>query len=156
MCKPAFKDLATETAMNLLQEAKEKGFDYQDLASFVGSTPLTMKAYTYGDTTPSLAAFIAIWKRVKPVKVLKTFASWSDCVVIQLPEISEQSHLAIISKKLASSLQEFSEYVDTVGNSLADNRITQSEAQKIEKEGYEAIEKILELIETARRLAWKG
>jgi len=153
MCKVAYKETALDLAMELFQEGKEKGYTEEILAEKIGCSPYSIQDYRYGRSAPSLAVFIGGWIAIKPINTLKTLAKWSNCIVIPVPQVDEKSHLAIMSKKLASSLQEFSEYVDTVGNSLADNRITQSEAQKIEKEGYEAIEKILELIETARRLA---
>jgi len=152
MCKPAFKEIATDLAMDLFHEARKKGFDYQDLADFVGSTPLTMKAYTYGDGTPSLAVFIGVWKRVKPERVLKILASWSGYAVFKLPDTSADS-FPLLSKKTASTLQEFSEFIDSIGNATLDSRITKREAEKIKKEGMEAIEKILETIKTAQELA---
>ena len=153
MCKPAFKELAEDLAMELMQEAKEKGFDYEDLADYIGGTKLTMKAYHYGDSTPSLAVFIGLWKKVKPEKVLKRFANWSGYAVFKLPNIDTTAHPVILTKKTAQSLKEFSEFLDEVGNSLADNKITKTEAQKIEKEGLEAIEKILEIIHIAKELS---
>ena len=154
MCKPAFKEIAADLGMELIQEAKEKGFDYEDLADYIGGTKLTMKAYHYGDSTPSLAVFVGLWKKVKPEKALKKFANWSGYAVFKLPQIDQQTaHPVILTKKTANSLKEFSEFLDQTGTAIADHKITKQEAQQIEKEGLEAIEKILEIIHIAKELA---
>ncbi|WP_457640477.1 hypothetical protein, partial [Persephonella sp.] len=74
MCKPAFKDIALELGMEIFQEGKDKGFDDIDLAEFIGSKPSSIKAYRYGDSTPSLAVFVGAWKRIRPIKTLKKLA----------------------------------------------------------------------------------
>ena len=143
MCKPAFKEIATELAMDLFLEAKEKGFDYQDLADYTGSTPLTMKAYHYGDGTPSLAVFIAVWKRIKPVKTLKKLAKYSNCVVIQLPEVNKP--FTTLLKETSQVMKETADVIDTVSEAVKDNKITQTEKEQINKEIDEAIEELLKL-----------
>ena len=72
--------------------------------------------------------------------------------VFKLPEIDANS-FPVLSKKTAASLQEFSEFIDSIGKAALDSKITKAEAEKIRKEGLEAIEKILETIPTADRLA---
>lgn len=152
MCKPAFKELATDLAMELITEARQKGFDYEDLAEFVGTTKLTMKAYNYGDSTPSLAVFIGIWKRAKPIGVLKKFASWSNCIVVPLPEI-KNSQASTITRQISKNLKEFSEYIDQIGTAIEDGRISTEEAEKIKKEGLEAVEMIMETLKIVEEMA---
>ena len=153
MCKPAFKTIAKNLVMDLIDEAKNKGYTFEDLADFIGGSPNSVKHYLYDEQIPSLSVFIGLWKITKPEKVLKKLASWSSYAVFKLPQINTTAHPVILTKKTASSLKEFSEFLDEVGNSLSDNRITKSEAQKIEKEGIEAIEKILEIIHIAKELS---
>ncbi len=143
MCKPAFKELATDLAMTLFQEAKELGYDYQDLADFVGGTKLSMKAYHYGDSTPSLAVFIGIWKKVKPIKTLKVLAKWSGCVVIRLPEIEHK--YTLITKQTAKVMRETADVIEAVGKALEDGQLTEAEKRTVVKEIDEAIEELLKL-----------
>ncbi len=153
MCKQAYKDIALDLATELFQEGKEKGYTEEILAEAIGASPHSIHDYRYGRTIPSLAVFIGGWLTIKPEKVLKRFANWSGYAVFKLPNIDTTAHPVILTKKTAQSLKEFSEFLDEVGNSLADNKITKTEAQKIEKEGLEAIEKILEIIHIAKELS---
>ena len=143
MCKPAFKEIATDLSMELFHEAREKGFDYQDLADFVGGTKLSMKAYHYGDSTPSLAVFIGIWKKVKPEKVLKKMANWSGYVVIKLPKIDHQ--YSLISRQTAKVMRETADVIEAVGKALEDGKLTEPEKRTVVKEIDEAIEELLKL-----------
>ena len=152
MCKQAYRDLAIDLSMELFQEGIEKGYTTEILAEKIGASPHSIHDYRYGRTSPSLAVFIGGWLTIKPEKVLKKLASWSGYSVFKLPEIDTHS-FPILSKKTAASLQEFSEFIDSIGNAALDSKITKAEAEKIRKEGIEAIEKILETIHTAERLA---
>jgi len=152
MCKPVYKDLAIDLSMELFQEGKENGYTEEILAEKIGASPYSIHDYRYGRTAPSLAVFIGGWLAIKPKKVLKRLASWSNCAVFELPEINTQT-FPILSKKTAATLQEFSEFINSIGNATLDSKITKAEAGKIKKEGLEAIEKILETIHTAERLA---
>jgi DNA-binding XRE family transcriptional regulator len=152
MCKSIFRDFAKEITEDLIIEAKEKGYSIEDLAELIGSSKHTILNYLYDEKIPSLSAFIGLWRKTKPEKTLRKLASWSGYAAFKLPEINEDA-FPILSKKTALTLKEFSEFVDSIGDAAYDGRITKAEVQKIEREGMEAIEKILETIETARRLA---
>jgi len=153
VCKAVFRDFAKELTEEIILEAKEKGYSIEDLAELIGVSKYSISNYIYDDKVPSLSVFIGLWRKTKPIKALKTLASWSNCAVIPLPEVEKESHLTILSKKTAMSLKEFSEFIDEIGNSLADNKITKQEAEKIKKEGMEAVEKILEIIKTTEEMA---
>ena len=152
MCKVAYKDLAIELATELFREGIEKGYTTEILAEKIGASPHSIHDYRYGRTAPSLAVFIGGWLAIKPEKVLKKMAGWSGYAVFKLPEIDTHS-FPILSKKTALTLKEFSEFIDSIGNATLDSKITKAEAERIKKEGLEAIEKILETIHTAERLA---
>ena len=154
MCKPVFRDYAKELTEDIILEAKEKGYTVEDLAELIGVSKHSITHYLYDDKVPSLPAFVGLFKKTKPEKALKRLANWSGYAVFKLPQIDSQTaHPVILTKKTANSIKEFSEFLDETGNSLADNKITKSEAEKIEKEGLEAIEKILEIIHIAKELA---
>jgi len=119
MCKPVFRDFAKELTEDLISEAKNKGYSIGDLAELIGVSKHTILNYFYDDKIPSLSAFIGLWKKVKPEKTLKKLANWSGYAVFKLPQIDTTAHPVILTKKTASSLKEFSEFLDAVGNSLA-------------------------------------
>lgn len=148
MCKPAFKEIATDLSIELFHEAKEKGYDYQDLADFVGGTKLSMKAYHYGDSTPSLAVFIGIWKKVKPEKTLKKLASWSDCIVIKLPEV--KAPFTFLTSQTSKVMRETADVIEAVGKALEDGELSEREILTVEKEIDEAIEELLKLKHSLR------
>lgn len=152
MCKQVFRDFAKEITEDVVLEAREKGYSIEDLAELVGVSKHSISHYLYDDKVPSLSAFIGLWRKTKPEKALRKLASWSGYAVFKLPEIDTDS-FPVLSKKTAASLQEFSEFIDSIGKAAFDNKITKAEAEEIKKEGLEAIEKILETIHTAERLA---
>ena len=143
MSKPAFRDLAMYMAMDMFQEAKEKGFDDMDIADFVGSKPSSIKAYKYGDSVPSLSVFIGAWKIIKPVKVLKKFASWSNCIVIQLPEVEDGFGQLI--QHASQVMKETSDVIEVFGQAIADGILENKEIDELEKEIDEAIEALIQL-----------
>ncbi|SNZ07709.1 hypothetical protein SAMN06265182_0978 [Persephonella hydrogeniphila] len=143
MCKPAFKDLALELGMEIFQEGKDKGFDDNDLAEFIGSKPSSIKAYRYGDSTPSLAVFVGAWKRIKPIRTLKKLASWSNCVVIQLPEVEEGFGQLI--QHTGQVMKETSDVIEKFGKAISDGILENKEIDELEKEIEEAIEALVQL-----------
>ena len=143
MSKPAFRELAMYMAMDMFQEAREKGFDDVDIADFVGSKPSSIKAYRYGDSTPSLSVFIGAWKIIKPIKTLKKLASWSNCVVIQLPEVEEGFGQLI--QHAGQVMKETSDVIEKFGKAIADGKLENREIDEVEEEIDEAIEALIQL-----------
>ena len=143
MCKPAFKDIALELGMEIFQEGKDKGFDDIDLAEFIGSKPSSIKAYRYGDSTPSLAVFVGAWKRIRPIKTLKKLASWSNCVVIQLPEVEEGFGQLI--QHAGQVMKETSDVIEKFGQAISDGKLENREIDELDKEIDEAIEALIQL-----------
>ncbi len=143
MSKPAFRDIAMYLAMDMFQEAREKGFDDVDVADFIGSKPSSIKAYRYGDSVPSLAVFIGAWKIIKPIKTLKKLASWSNCVVIQLPEVEEGFGQLI--QHAGQVMKEASDVIEKFGQAISDGVLENREIDEVEKEIDEAIEALIQL-----------
>ena len=143
MSKPAFRDLAMYLAMDMFQEAREKGFDDTDVADFIGSKTSSIKAYRYGDSIPSLSVFVGAWKIIKPVKTLKKLASWSNCVVIQLPEVEEGFGQLI--QHTGQVMKETSDVIEKFGKAISDGILENSEIDMIEKEIDEAVEALIQL-----------
>ena len=153
MCKPVFREYAKEITEEVIIEAKEKGYTIEDLAELIGVSKHSITHYLYDEKVPSLPAFIGLFRKTKPEKALKKLAAWSGYAVFKLPNIDTTAHPVILTRKTSASLKEFSEFLDEVGNSLSDHKITKQEAKNIEKEGLEAIEKILEVIHIAKELS---
>jgi transcriptional regulator with XRE-family HTH domain len=152
MCKQALKEKAKNLVMDMLIEARQKGYTFEDIAENIGASPKSIQHYLYGEQIPSLPVAFGIHRTVKSKAFANAIAKEAGGIFVELPEVNE-SHFSILSKKTASSLQEFSEFLNTVGDSLADNRITKGEVERIKKEGFEAIEKILEIIKTVEEMA---
>ena len=154
MCKPVFREYAKEITEEIIIEAKEKGYTIEDLAELIGVSKHSITHYLYDEKVPSLPAFIGLFRKTKPEKALKKLATWLSYAVFKLPKIDQQTaHPVILTKKTSVSLKEFSEFLDKTGDAIADNKITKQEAELIEKEGLEAIEKILEIIHIAKELS---
>jgi len=142
MCKPAFRDLALDLSMALFQEGKDKGFDFKDIAQFIGSSENTIRHYFYGEATPSLSVFIGACKRIKPLKTLKMMADWSNAVVIKLPE-SHKGELSTITEQTSVILRETADVINEVSDAIRDGRIDMNEQGRIVREINEAIEALI-------------
>lgn len=59
-------------------------------------------------------------------------------VAFSLPK--SQPSMKRLHSKVAESLKEFGEFVEAVGDSMADGRITAEEIQRVKKEGYDLIQ----------------
>jgi len=143
MSKPAFRDLAMYLAMDMFQEAREKGFDDNDIADFIGSKTSSIKAYRYGDSIPSMAVFIGAFKLIKPEKVMKKFASWANGVFIPLPEVEEGFGQLI--QHAGQVMKETSDVIEKFGKAISDGILENKEIDELEKEIEEAIEALIQL-----------
>ncbi len=151
--KMADKVLAKDLTIDLIDEGREKGFTAADMADFVNVSVSAIEGYVYrDDLLPSLPVFIGLWRKIKPQKALKTMAKWSNCVVLPFPEV-ERPFFSLMTKRTAETLKEFSEFIDAISDAMKDGKITTEEAKQIEKEGLEAVAKILEIIHVARDFA---
>lgn len=152
MCKQALREKAKNIVMDMLIEARQKGYTFEDIAEEIGGSPKSIQHYLYGEQVPSLPVAFGIHRTIKSKSFANAIAKEAGGIFIELPEIKGRP-LSIISKQTSSSLKEFSEFIDSIGDAVADGDITEAEVEKIKKEAFEAIEKILETIETARRLS---
>ncbi len=142
MCKRAYREFAIDLSMKLLHKAKEEGFSLKLISKKTGIAEATLKGYFYGEKVPSVSTFIAILDIAKIKEVVNDIAELIDCCVVDISQYKTSSskdliaHTATITKETSDVLQEIS-------RSLEDNKITESEKEKIIKEINEAIEALI-------------
>ncbi len=152
MCKEAYKEIARDLMIDILQEAKGKGFTLEDLAQLTGTSYHSLKHYFYEDRIPPFSVVLALLFIIKPEKALKRIAERIGYLIVKLPEINTKS-FPIISKQTAEILKEYSEYMESIADAMKDGKITKAEAERIKKEGLEVIIKIFEMVYTTERIA---
>lgn len=152
MCKPAYREIATDLAMDLFQEAREKGYIDEVLAEKIGCSHYSILDYRYGRSLPSLAVFLGGWLAVKPEKPLKKLASWSGYVAVKLPD-PQDVNLQLLYKKTAVSLNELAQFLEKSSNLFFKTKLTKAEAQILQEQGIKVIEKIIEVVKTAEMMA---
>lgn len=82
---------------------------------------------------------------------LKALARECGCVFIRLPEITSSDRPLLLG--MAESVREFGNLIEALGDALRDGVISRVEADRIVREGYEALEAIMKVLSLARKEA---
>ena len=143
MCRLAFKELAFEITMEMVSDARKQGYDFRDLADHLDCSEFTVRKYFYGEKTPSFPVFIGMFKKVKPVNVLRKFAGYCGYAVVKLPEV--KANLKNISIHTSKVMKETADVITSVAKALEDQEIKDFEKKDISTEINEAIEALLKL-----------
>ena len=148
MCKRAFKEKAIDLTMDLIHDGKKEGFNFDDIAEFIGGAKSTVKGYAYGEKIPSFGAFLGMLRLLKSKKVIQEIAKIGNFIIIEEPKIIKNNsnliaHTSTITKEISDVLNEISK-------SLEDNQVTDIEKEKIIKEIDEAIEALLQCKESLK------
>ena len=143
MCKPALKEKAKNLVMDMLIEARQKGYTFNDIAEEIGASPKSIQHYLYGEQIPSLPVAFGIHRTVKSKAFASAIAKEANGIFIELPKISKS--FSFISSQTAKVMRETADVIEAVGKALEDNQLTEDEKRTVVKEIDEAIEELLKL-----------
>ena len=82
---------------------------------------------------------------------LRLLARACGCLFVRVPDADVPGHP--LTAQLADTVKEFGELMATMGDALADGRITQAEARRIARDGHDVMDAVMAVIRLAERIA---
>lgn len=82
---------------------------------------------------------------------LKTLGRTCGCLFVRVPDVAGEGHP--LARHLADTVKDFGDLMATMGEALADGRITQDEARRIARDGHEVMDAVMAVIRMAEQVA---
>lgn len=129
------------------------GLSAEDVADVLGVNYKTMMAELSGAERHKfgLDLLVPLVQATGSDAPLKAIGRACGCVFIRLPEVGKVEQPMLDS--MAASVREFGDLLAALGDALRDGVISRVEADRITKEGHEALEAVMKVISLARKEA---
>lgn len=82
---------------------------------------------------------------------LKAIGRACGCVFFRMPDVVDDG--SPLNQSMAQSIAQFGDMLTALGDAVADGVISRVEAQRINKEGHEALQAILQVLKVTERMA---